>query len=207
MSTLAVNTIQAQTGTTVSVPTGQKIIGTDAGSIVAPGSVIQITHGRLSNTVVATGVSGSDYIYDIGLSASITPKFSDSNILINVNMYVGCDQTNSSGYQQSYFIYKNGSELDEVNGDEEGGRQGVAGGINMYDPGGATQTQYQIARLGGTHMDYNVGATSAQTYSVRTRAYSGGPTIYINRNQTFQGSGTNYDHIPQSTITLTEIAQ
>ena len=39
------------------IPTGQKIIATDAGSIVAPGSVIQIVHGRLSNTVVATGVS------------------------------------------------------------------------------------------------------------------------------------------------------
>lgn len=207
MSTLAVNTIQAQTGTTVSVPTGQKIIGTDAGSIVAPGSVIQIAHGRLSNTVVATGVAGSDYIYDIGLSASITPKFSNSNILVNVNMYVGCDQTNASGYHQSYFIYKNGSQLDEVNGDEEGGRRGAAGMINMYDNGGATQTQYQVARLGGTHMDYNVGATSAQTYSVRTRAYSSGPTVYINRSQTFQVSGTNYDAVPQSTITLTEIAQ
>ena len=207
MSTLAVNTIQAQTGTTVSVPTGQKIIGTDAGSIVAPGSVIQITHGRLSNTVVATGVSGSDYIYDIGLSASITPKFSNSNILINVNMYVGGDQTNSSSYQQSYLIYKNGTELDEVNGDEEGGRRGVPGSINMYDPGGATQTQYSLHRLGGTHMDYNVGATTVQTYSVRTRSYSSGPTIYINRSQTFQNNAANYDHVPQSTITLTEIAQ
>ena len=207
MSTLAVNTITTQTGDTVTLPTGKKIVGTDAGSIVSPGSVIQIAHGRLSNTVVATGVSGNDYIYDIGLSASITPKFSNSNILINVNMYVGCDQTSSSGYQQSYFIYKNGSELDEVNGDEEGGRQGVPGSINMYDPGAASQTQYQIARLGGTHMDYNVGATTAQTYSVRTRSYNSGPTIYINRSQTFQGSGTNYDHVPQSTITLTEIAQ
>ena len=207
MSTLAVNTITTQTGDTVTLPTGKKIVGTDAGSIVAPGSVIQIAHGRLSNTVVATGVAGSDYIYEIGLSASITPKFSNSNILINVNMYVGCDQTNSSGYLQSYLIYKDGSQLTEVNGNQEGGRRGVAGGINMYDNGGATQTQYQIARLGGTHMDYNVGATTAQTYSIRTRSYSSGPTIYINRSQTFQIQSANYDHVPQSTITLTEIAQ
>mgnify|MGYP001177052284 CR=1 FL=1 len=184
---------------TITVPAGQ--------TLHAPGHVLQITHGRLSNTVVATGVAGSDYIYDIGLSASITPKFSNSNILINVNMYVGGDQSSASSYQQSYFIYKNGSELDEVNGDEEGGRQGVAGGINMYDPTGAGATQYALHRLGGTHMDYNVGATTAQTYSVRTRAYSSGPTIYINRSQTFQVSSTNYDHVPQSTITLTEVAQ
>ena len=201
-----VNTLNA---TTINAST---YAGTFQGSLGASvtmpaGSVIQVVHGRLSSTVVATGSSGaSDYIVDIGLSASITPKFSNSNILINVNMYVGCDQTSSSGYQQSYFIYKNGSELDEVNGDEEGVRQGVAGGINMYDPGGATQTQYQIARLGGTHMDFAVGSTSAQTYSVRTRSYSSGPTIYINRSQTFQSSGTDFDHVPQSTITLTEIA-
>ena len=171
------------------------------------GSVIQVVHGRLSSTLVATGSSGaSDYIVDIGLSASITPKFSTSNILINVNLYVGADQTSASGYQQSYFIYKNGSELDEVNGDEEGGRQGVAGGINMYDASAASATQHQKMMLGGTHMDYAVGSTSAQTYSVRTRAYSGGPTIYINRSQQFQAGGTDYDHVPQSTITLTEIA-
>lgn len=209
MSTLAVNTITTQTGDTVTLPTGKKIIGTDAGSIVAPGSVIQITHGRLSNTVVATGVSGSDYIYDIGLSASITPKFSNSNILINVNMYVGGDQTGASAYQQSYLIYKNGSELDEVNGDEVGGRRGVPGSINMYDPTGAGATQYALHRLGGTHMDYNVGATATQTYSIRTRSYSSAPIIYINRSQSFQISGDSidYDHVPQSTITLTEIAQ
>ena len=190
--TISAGTFQGSLGASVTMPAG---------------SVIQVVHGRLSSTLVATGSSGaSDYIVDIGLSASITPKFSTSNILINVNLYVGGDQTNSSSYQQSYFIYKNGSELDEVNGDEEGGRQGVAGAINMYDPGGANQTKYQIARLGGTHMDYAVGATSAQTYSVRTRSYTSGPTIYINRSQTFQVQGTNYDHVPQSTITLTEIA-
>ena len=190
--TISAGTFQGSLGASVTMPAG---------------SVLQVVHGRLSSTLVATGSSGaSDYIVDIGLSASITPKFSTSNILINVNLYVGADQTNASGYQQSYFIYKNGSELDEVNGDEEGGRQGVAGAINMYDPGGANQTMYQIARLGGTHMDYAVGATSAQTYSVRTRSYTSGPTIYINRSQQFQSQGTNYDHVPQSTITLTEIA-
>ena len=41
MSTLAVNALQAQTGTTVSLPTGHKIVGTDAASIVAPGHIIQ----------------------------------------------------------------------------------------------------------------------------------------------------------------------
>ena len=214
VNTLNATTINASTfSSAATFSSGIANAGTiSAGSLGASvtmpaGSVIQVVHGRLSSTLVATGSSGaSDYIVDIGLSASITPKFSTSNILINVNLYVGGDQTNSSSYQQSYFIYKNGSELDEVNGDEEGGRQGVAGAINMYDPGGANQTMYQIARLGGTHMDYAVGATSAQTYSVRTRSYTSGPTIYINRSQQFQSQGTNYDHVPQSTITLTEIA-
>ena len=41
MSTLAVNTIQAQTGSTVSVPSGQKIVATDQASFVAPKQIIQ----------------------------------------------------------------------------------------------------------------------------------------------------------------------
>ena len=213
-SQIANNTITtAHLHTGLSVPdsniaamAASKLTGDVPHTNMPTGSILQVTHGRLSNTVVATGLVGNDYIYDIGLSASITPKFSTSNILINVNMYVGGDQSSSSAYLQSYFIYKNGSELDEVNGDEEGGRQGVPGSINMYDPTGAGATQYALHRLGGTHMDYNVGATATQTYSIRTRSYSSAPTIYINRSQTYQSNATNYDHVPQSTITLMEIA-
>lgn len=45
MSTLAVNTITTQTGDTVTLPTGKKIVAADTAAIVAPGVPIQtVTH-------------------------------------------------------------------------------------------------------------------------------------------------------------------
>ena len=48
MSKLFVDEIKGNTGTTVTVPTGQKIAGTDTGSVYAPGMVIQTYHLVLS---------------------------------------------------------------------------------------------------------------------------------------------------------------
>ena len=64
MSTLAVNTITTQTGDTVTLPTGKKIVGTDTGSIVAPGQILQrvITKGVATsheNTTSSTLVTSN----------------------------------------------------------------------------------------------------------------------------------------------------
>jgi hypothetical protein len=172
--------------------------------IYIPRRVVQVVHGRLSSTYAATGAAGSDYWLLPGLQATITPKFSNSNILITVNMYMG-QSTSASGYQTQYQILKNGVELTEVNGTEEGGRQGVAGRINNYSTD-TTSLQYRMMMLTGEHMNYNVGTTSATTYAVRLRGYSGTPAIYINRQENYQNGATSYDGVPQSTITLTEIS-
>lgn len=169
------------------------------------GSIVQVVHGRLSTTVVATGLSSANYVYDIGLSASITPKSASNNIIIDVSMYVGGDAAASSAYLQSYYIYKGGSELTEALGDAVGSREQVTGSINMYNAATGAGVTYRLAYLGGRHADLAVGSTSSQTYSVHTRSYSSGPDIYINRSEAFQLQGTNYDHVPQSTITLTEV--
>ena len=196
-SVLKVDTIQTASGATPTI--------TDLGIANAAGAVLQVVHGTLPTTVSSTGASGSDYLVNIGLSATITPKANNSKILIDVSMYIGSDQSNSSGYLQSYLIYKAGSVFNDVHGTSESGRRRVAGSINMYDTGG-TYTTYRMGVLSGTHMDTNVGTTSATTYAIYMRSYSGGPHIYVNRSQAYQSSGTNYDHNPSSTITLTEIA-
>ena len=114
-------------------------------------------------------------------------------------------QLASSAYLQSYYIYKGGSELTEALGDAVGSREQVTGSINMYNAATGAGVTYRLAYLGGRHADLAVGSTSSQTYSVHTRSYSSGPDIYINRSEAFQLQGTNYDHVPQSTITLTEV--
>ena len=42
MSTLAVNTITAETGSTITVPTGKNLVVTDSGGLYAPGTVVML---------------------------------------------------------------------------------------------------------------------------------------------------------------------
>ena len=81
--------------------------------------------------VTGNNTGGADYIVDIGLNATITPRFANSRIKIDVTTYVGAS---SSGYIQSYMIYKAGSKLTDTFGNGVGGRRPVTGYINMYDP-------------------------------------------------------------------------
>lgn len=179
----------------------------DLGRVVQPaGNVLQIVHGTLSATYSDAGTTGTfpndNYFLLPGLQATITPQFSNSKILITTHIYVGQDTLNG-GYQIAYQILKAGAVLTDANGDAEGGRLGVAGAINDYGTAGQT---YHINMMSGTHMDTNVGTTSATTYSIRIKGYSGTTAIHINRSKTYQNSALNYDNVPQSTITLTEIA-
>lgn len=201
VSRLKVNEIEATTGSTINVASGHVL--------VAPGHVLQVVHGTLSSSFTGTGTAGTfpldNYFVLPGIEATITPKASNSKILITTSIYVGASSA-SSGYQSgAYQILKAGAILTDANGDAEGGRLGVAGMINDYF---ATATsQYRVMMLSGTHLDTNVGTTSAVTYQIRMRAYSSNTAMYVNRSQIFQNGGTDYDNVPQSTITLMEIAQ
>ena len=80
MSTLKVNNIQAESGTTINVASGNKITGS-SGSIVTPGQVIQIITGESgSGTASMFTFNGAARLGCIG--AAITPKFTNSKILI-----------------------------------------------------------------------------------------------------------------------------
>ena len=95
MSTLAVNTITTQTGDTVTLPTGKKIVATDANSIIAPGMAINSVEHQWGNTTVAssqswTGLSGSAYTY--------TTKTANSKIMIIAMGQAYQDTGGSSGF-------------------------------------------------------------------------------------------------------------
>ena len=78
MGTLTVQTLQAPTSganaNTILVPSGQ--------TVHAAGSVIQVVNGLLP-----TGVANATASYvDTGLTATITPKFATSKILVIYNI-------------------------------------------------------------------------------------------------------------------------
>ena len=74
MSTLYTDNIRANNASQITVPTGQKIVGTDSGSIIAPGHLVQTVIGsRRTTNVVASTNSYIDVV-----SANITPIQSSS---------------------------------------------------------------------------------------------------------------------------------
>ena len=82
MSTLFVNNLNTASGSTITVPTGKQLIGTDTNSIKAPGMVIQMQNSTYPGG--STQSSPSSFT-DTGLTCNITPKYSNSKILVIVH--------------------------------------------------------------------------------------------------------------------------
>ena len=93
MSTLFVNNLNTASGTTITVPTGKQLIGTDTNSIKAPGMVIQMQNSTLAGG--STQSSPSSFA-DTGLTCNITPKYSNSKILVLVHHVISVITANSN---------------------------------------------------------------------------------------------------------------
>ena len=108
-STLSVSKIQglstAAAPTTVEIASGHKLTGA-AGSIAAPGQILQLVQQQ-SNTVFST--TSTSYV-DTGFAASITPKFSSSKIYViaGLNMY-----NNATNGVSSTTLYRGGSRISD----------------------------------------------------------------------------------------------
>ena len=81
MSSIRVDTITARTGTgTIAIPTGNRLVGADVGSIVTSKGIVQLQYNTVMptshlSTTVATEQS-------VPLIGAITPKFSNSVIKV-----------------------------------------------------------------------------------------------------------------------------
>jgi hypothetical protein len=79
------NTLKATTGTVTTVPTGNSVKGTDVGSLYAPGMIIQTIYKRVdARDVIPFAAAGSTGSFISSLDTTITPKFANSLILIQM---------------------------------------------------------------------------------------------------------------------------
>lgn len=81
MSTLFVNNLNTASGSTITVPTGKKLIVTDEGGLAVPGTVVQVIPVT-GNTTTSVSTTNNTRV---GVEASITPKASNSKILVLCN--------------------------------------------------------------------------------------------------------------------------
>ena len=149
MSTLAVNTITAETGSTITVPTGKNLVVTDSGGLYAPGTVVNVaTEHTDGNTIT----SSTSYV-TTGLSITYTPKKAGNLIIIQSNL--GAD-TNAGGRSMRHTIFRDTTDLGSANGNGSATMSHDAGDRGFF-PGNI------IA------VDSNVTADS-RVYSVRIKS-------------------------------------
>ena len=179
MSTLYTDNIRANNASQITLPTGQKIVGTDEGSISSPGNVIQVKQLTSNGgvTVTATGWTNSHS----GLHLQITPKSASSKFLVMYNIW-GILYGGSK-----HFVW----DLTRSVGGVQSARFGESYGLGSVYTGQITETQLMC------HLEYldSPNTTSTITYIPQFN------NINTGSSATF-GNGSR-----RSTITAMEIAQ
>lgn len=165
-SIIKANTISTVSGSgNITIPTGVKVVGTDSGSIVAPGQVIQLVHGLHATE---KSLSNSSWA-DTDLQLSITPKFNTSKIYVLYIMQFRIYSPNSDtgiGFR----LLRNGTVIEEA----------VTTYDNyVYDGGG--QTEYRGSDT-ETYLD-SPATTSALTYKIQGNPYSGQVRVHSDNNK------------------------
>lgn len=148
MSTLFVNNLTTSSGSTITVPSGKVL--------TAPGHVIQTV--RMTPTNGNTNTTSTSYV-DTNLTLAITPKFSNSLIIITATA-----SWLISGASFFYTrIYRNGSDIGldhQINGDYGSNGMGFSASTTYTDL---------------------PNSTSAQTYMIKLKTTAG--TAYVYREQ------------------------
>ena len=185
MSTLTVQNIQgsSSSGNTINVASGHKISGA-AGSIVAPGQVIQVQHASFGSQISTT--SGTQAA--TGIAMDFTPHKANSKLLVRFNIQGVYNVSVNSGW--NLYVYRDGSPVTESGLHTGSGHEG--------------RFVYAIAHsTGGEIMDCNcevflsANSTSQTNIALWGGLYNSG-TSYIN---------VNWNAGDRSFMTIEEVAQ
>ena len=187
MSTLFVNNLNTASGSTITIPTGKQLIGTDINSIKAPGMIVQVQSGQLDTQLTLS--TNKTTQTDTGLSVTITPKYSNSKIFV-----IATGNTYSSIYNDNPL-----HRIVRVVG-------GTVTSIAATDY--ITYSQNNSGGQGGAYVQSvmdTAQSTAAHEYKVQLRSDTDGGTVYFNVNDT-NNQGTT-EEAQRSTIMVMEIAQ
>tara|TARA_Y100000768_G_scaffold377964_1_gene351812 strand:+ start:13 stop:603 length:591 start_codon:yes stop_codon:yes gene_type:complete len=190
-----VNKIAARTGNTITINSGDKISGA-AGSIAAPGQVIQVVNAEKLDTA-ATNSAMPSWV-DTGLTCSITPNFNNSKILVHVD-YAGGVTTAAFNYFRVVRNIDGGTYSMISEAATPGSRNAIHGMV--YDADNEGQVRLQTFN----HLD-SPATTSAVNYKVQFATGGGGGYVYIGQSNR-DNNAAAADPRASSRIVLQEIAQ
>lgn len=200
MSNLKVSSIANRTGVgNVVIPTGNKLVGVDVGSVYAPGMVIQfLTKPLYTATAVAIPSSYTTFTDIPDFNISITPRSATSKIYVMVRWF-GEWSAQPANWDSMFGLKRNGVAVGNGIG-SVGAAQGITMSALSYYASDGSSTPETM------YFDYydSPGTTAPVTYQVfacSTNANS----LYTNRTVT--GGGGAGLEAGVSTITVWEIAQ
>lgn len=198
MSTLYTDNIRANNASQITLPTGQKIVGTDSGSIVAPGHVIQVQKATVNSRTTFTSTA---YITS-GLAINFTPKFTNSML------HVVCTGTlaDDGGQATTGAVFRR-----VISGTTSYSPLGNTAHGNINSPDGATMAAYQGNDGAGNNkqspftmewFDDTHNTTGQITYTVMVANNGSG-----SNTTAFGGLGNQNEYNIVSTLSVWEIAQ
>ena len=182
MSTLSVNTIIPQTGTTTTI--NANTVVASGKTFTAPGSVIQIVGNTNStyNGGASAGLTRDDTIpqqseVHMCVEVSITPRFSNSKLFIQASVPGG----NQNNTYSACCLFQDSGEAIQV--------------MPIYSASNNVEMTWALSHF------MTAGTTNATTFKVGLGSNSG--AIYQNG----KNSGRSYGGASASTIVIMEIAQ
>ena len=196
MSTLFVNNLNTASGSTITVPTGKTIVVTDAGAVRVPGTVLQVVNAEKLDTA-STNSAMPSWI-DTGLSCTITPKASNSKILVHAD-YAGGVSTAAFNYFRVVRNVGGGSYSMISEAASPGNRNAIHGMV--YD----SDNQGRVSLQTFNHLD-SPATTSAVNYKIQFATGGGGGYVYIGQSNR-DTDAAPADPRASSRIVLQEIAQ
>jgi hypothetical protein len=161
MSTLAVNTITAETGNTVSLASG-KTLDASQGFTAPAGHVIQ-TLTDISVITESTTTKASDNSFaNTSLSITITPTSTSSKIIVNAVASTGC--THSGDGSVILRMIRDSTPIGIGNASGNKIRAGSGRGTNNQDGNTMLNIPLQVTDTPNTYtLQYAVRGTGAQT--------------------------------------------
>ena len=186
---------QVQTG---AVESGDLAAGAINSGDLPAGSVIQVVSTTKTDTFSQTFSGNSTFSNDVtGLTATITPIYSSSLLVVFLNINVG-----SNVSDLDVTLFNNGSRVYIGDVDGSKGRTSTLRQKVNSSPGSSSEAGDTINIVA----PIPANSTSSQTFSVRLRHLSSlAQTVYVNRVDSEADAG--FSPRSASSITVMEIAQ
>ena len=115
MSTLFVNNLNTASGDTITLPTGKKIRGVDAGSIAGKGNIINVTYGQHNTSGIQT--TSTSFVNYTNSNITVTKLRGPGNVaggsylLVMGSAWIEYSTSNANSRHLAYSLMKDGTEV------------------------------------------------------------------------------------------------